>query len=389
MNAPVTLPDAGPVSVSRVQAWVFRAPIDTPVRTSFGVMTDRPAVLVRVEDPDGAFGWGEIWCNFPTCGAEHRARLVDSVLAPRLVGRSFTSPDQAYARLAGETHTLVLQTREYGPVAQALAGVDLALWDLAARRRRVPLWQLLGADRQRVPVYASGINPELAGERVAECRAAGYRAFKIKVGFNAAADLSVARAAADDLGDGEQLMLDANQAWDRDTALDMVRHLPHERLEWLEEPMPVDSPAADWTTLARASPVALAGGENLADAPGFDQSIELGALSVLQPDLCKWGGITGCYTVARRARGAGRRYCPHYLGGGIGLIASAHLLAAAGGDGLLEVDSNPNPLRRTLAQPYPAVSDGGMTLSGDPGLGVEPDLETAARWQVLHTDRHR
>ena len=79
-------------------------------------------------------------------------------------------------------------------------------------------------------------------------------------------------------------------------------------------------------------------------------------MAVVQPDVAKWGGISGCLPVARRVVAARRRYCPHYLGGGIGLLASAHLLAAVGGDGLLEVDCNPNPLREGLAEPFPALA---------------------------------
>jgi D-galactarolactone cycloisomerase len=80
----VTLPALPQERLKRVkaQAFVFRCPISTPVRTSFGNMHDRPAVFVRVEDEDGAVGWGETWCNFPSCGAEHRARLLETVVAP-------------------------------------------------------------------------------------------------------------------------------------------------------------------------------------------------------------------------------------------------------------------------------------------------------------------
>lgn len=71
------------MSVRSVEALAFRYPVATPVRTSFRVMHDRPAVFVRVEDIGGACGWGEVWCNFPTVGAEHRARLVNELLAPQ------------------------------------------------------------------------------------------------------------------------------------------------------------------------------------------------------------------------------------------------------------------------------------------------------------------
>ena len=85
-------------------------------------------------------------------------------------------------------------------------------------------------------------------------------------------------------------------------------------------------------------------GENIAGREAFATAFTEGVLNVIQPDAAKWGGITGCIAVAREAIAAKRTYCPHYLGGGIGLVASAHLLAACNG-GWLEVDSNDNPLR--------------------------------------------
>nr|WP_243463852.1 hypothetical protein [Bordetella bronchiseptica] len=81
-------------------------------------MHDRPAVLVEVEDSDGAVGWGEVWCNFPACGAEHRARLVETVLAPLLTARAFADPAQAFAHLEARTAVLAIQTGEPGPLAQ-------------------------------------------------------------------------------------------------------------------------------------------------------------------------------------------------------------------------------------------------------------------------------
>ena len=81
-------------------------------------------------------------------------------------------------------------------------------------------------------------------------------------------------------------------------------------------------------------------------------------------------------------RATGRTLCPHYLGGGIGLLASAHWLAAAGGGGWLEVDANPNPLRSSTCGPIGTVSEGKVTLADAPGLGVEPDLGRLARYAM-------
>src|SRR6478609_10598980 len=91
------------LAIARVAAHVLRWPVRVPVRTSFGTMHDRPAVLVRVEDEEGAHGWGEAWCNFPSCGAEHRARLVETVMAPLLEGEEFSGPLAAFGHLTRRT----------------------------------------------------------------------------------------------------------------------------------------------------------------------------------------------------------------------------------------------------------------------------------------------
>src|SRR5665213_1353353 len=116
-------------TVRRVEAFVFRCPIAVPVVTSFGTMRDRPMVLVRVEDDQGVVGWGEAWCNFPSVGAEHRARLVESVMAPLLEGQRFDSPEAAFKRLTEATAVLAIQSGERGPVSQAIAALDIAMWD--------------------------------------------------------------------------------------------------------------------------------------------------------------------------------------------------------------------------------------------------------------------
>lgn len=177
-------------TVRSIEAFCYRYPLAMPVVTSFGRMLDRPAVFVRAVDEDGVEGWGEAWSNFPGPGAEHRARLVNEVLAPGLVGHRFDSPLQAFEALTGGTEVLVLQCGEPGPFAQAISGIDLALWDLSARRRHLPLWRLLGGQSGRIKVYASGINPAGAAQTAEAALARGHRALKLKVGFGAETDLA-------------------------------------------------------------------------------------------------------------------------------------------------------------------------------------------------------
>ena len=357
-----------------LQAFVLRCPSPVPVRTSFGTMHDRPAVFVRAETVDGAVGWGEIWCNFPACGAEHRARLLDTVVAPLLLNQDFADPAQAYAHATRKTEVLALQSGEPGPMAQVISGVDLALWDLCARRAGLPLFRLLGGRQARVPVYASGINPEGALAVVERKHAQGYRAFKLKIGFDDAQDIANLGALRSWLGPEATLMADVNQAWDLPHALAMLPQLVAYSLAWLEEPLRTDSSLADWQQLRSQSGIPLAAGENLMGAARFAQALDSQAFGVLQPDIAKWGGISGCWPVIQTILESGTRFCPHYLGAGIGLMASAHVLAAAGGNGMLEVDANDNLLRSLLAPPFAQVEDGCITLAETPGIGVTPDL---------------
>ena len=362
-----------PVTLRTLRAHVLRWPVKTPVRTSFGVMHDRPMVLVEAIDADGVTGWGEAWCNFPSVGAEHRARLIESLLAPMVEGVGAT-PAESFDRLTAATAVLAIQSGEPGPIAQCIAGVDMALWDLAARRARQPLWRFLGGVDPVVKVYASGLNPDGPEVLAAQRQAEGYNAFKLKVGFGAERDLANLRRMRDRLGSGVALMVDANQAWTLEQAGDMSARLGEFELQWLEEPMRADTPLATWKVLAARSPVPLAAGENMAGHDAFDEALGARAFKVVQPDMAKWGGFTACLPVARRILAAGARFCPHYLGGGVGLLASAHLLAAAGGGGMLEVDANENPLRSAACGPLARPDDGQARLDEVPGLGIDPDV---------------
>jgi D-galactarolactone cycloisomerase len=376
-------------TLARVEAHVFRTPIKEPVRTSFGIMTERVAVFVRVEDSDGARGWGEIWCNFPNAAAEHRALLFADIVAPRALGRSLDDPVGLWGEIDRALHVLRVQSGDAGALSAAAAGLDLAIHDLRARKRGLPLWRALGGtDDAPLPVYASGLNPGRAAyDTVGRMRASGYRAFKIKVGFGEDVDLGSLRPVAAELQAGERLMVDANQGWDLRSACALVPKFAAFGLNWIEEPLMADRPLAEWSQVAALAPATLAGGENLRGAGPFQEMIDSGLFGVIQPDAAKWGGHSGCLPVARAALAAGRTYCPHFLGGGIGLIHSLHLLAAVRGPGLLEVDANPNPLREGILQDAFSVRDGSVTLPGGQGLGLEPDLKPLLNLRSLHIER--
>jgi len=367
--------------IRSVQAFCYRYPLATPVVTSFGRMNDRQAVFVRVEDEDGEQGWGEVWCNFPAVGAEHRTRLINEILMPMLSARAVAHPSEVFDHLSAATSVLALQCGEQGPFAQVIAGVDIAVWDLFARRARTPLWRMLGGNSGRMRVYASGINPDgcVAAVEAAMCR--GHRAFKLKIGFGARRDRGNLKELQRLIGE-RSLAVDVNQGWSLGEALVQAPALEEFGLIWLEEPLRADRPWSEWRSLREQISIPLAGGENIAGSDAFATALAEGVLSVIQPDVAKWGGITGCVAVARAVVAAKHSYCPHYLAGGIGLLASAHLLAACNG-GWLEVDSNDNPLRNDFCGAVADVSDGEIVLPEAPGLGIEPDIAAIEQYRTL------
>lgn len=343
-------------------------------------MHNRPALLVRVEDENRVFGWGEVWCNFPTVGVEHRAHLLDSIVAPILREQAWADPPAAYRELSRRLHIVALQSGEPGPVAQIIAGTDIALWDLAARRAGQPLWKMLGGT-PTIQVYASSLNPTNPEALAAKKLQEGHRAFKLKVGFGKERDCDNLRALRELVG-SLPLMIDANQAWDPDTARAMSAALAEFTPLWLEEPIAADQPLSVWQQLARDSKIPLAAGENLRGTEAFDAALGSAAFGVIQPDIGKWGGFTGCLEVGRKALARRVTFCPHWLGGGIGLAASLHLKAAVGGPGYVEVDANPNPLREPGVIPAFKVHEGKITLNDIPGLGVAPNLAAIEPYRV-------
>ena len=151
---------------------------------------------------------------------------------------------------------------------------------------------------------------------------------------------------------------------------------------WLEEPIASDQPLSVWQQLARDCDIALAAGENLRGLDAFDAALGAAAFGAIQPDLGKWGGFSGCLEVGKMARARGVMFCPHWFGGGIGLAASLHLMAAVGGPGYVEVDANTNPLRELGVIPLLKLDEGKIALSDIPGLGVVPNLAAIEAYRV-------
>lgn len=373
------------LKIREAAAYVYQMKLQNPVVSSFSAMQKRMSLFIKLVDESGLRGWGEIWCNFPEDGGKHRAKVFASVFAPLLLGAEFQSPSQAVDCLFKNTQILSLQCGETGTFSHILAGIDIALWDIFAKQQGKPLYRAISdsmAADGKVHTYASGLNPDDCVDVIKNKRSEGYANFKVKIGFGIVRDCSIIESCLSELQSGESLAVDVNQKYVLQEAVKNLSILNNYPLIWIEEPIQCNSSIEMWHKLSKLSKNPLAVGENIYGYKAFNTLLHSDTVSVFQPDVGKWGGITGCHAVGSAALKAGKRYCPHYFGGAIGQLASAHLLAGVGGDGLLEVDSNDNPLRESVFPDFPKCENGMLALPDAPGLGLEPSLDMIAPYLV-------
>ena len=354
----------------RVRFFRYRPP--NPLVSSIGRRRFRLLCLVELTAASGQVGVGESWVNFPSWVAAERHATITEGIAPLLVGRDAADVIGTQQRLWADLAPIGRQGGIAGAVSQALSGVDLALWDLLGKDRGLPVYRMLGGGRQRVPVYASGLGPQLDENRVHTLMARGIGAFKIKVGFGHAEDYTQVARLRQLVGDGGRIMVDANQGWQTpNEALLAIRKLAPLGLEWVEEPLPAD----DWEGMAYVtsrSPVPISAGENLYGRAAFARWAHRRAFNIAQPDLTKVGGFTEAWAITQMMPAYGLAWAPHFLGGAVGLAATCHLFALVPGGIAVELDSNPNALRDGIAAlPFPAaVEDGHIVLPDTPGWGL-------------------
>ena len=364
-------------------------PVDRPVVTAFGRMDTRHAVLVELCDADGRTGLGESWVNFPYWAPFERVVAFEHGFHPYLGGRDVGGLAEFSAAMYRAFAGPAEQSGTAGPLLCGLSAVELALYDLAARRANLPLHRFLFANpASEVRVYASGINPPLPFDLIDAHLAKGVTLFKLKLGFDDASDRANLAALRRHLPATARIAVDVNRGWSFDQALRWLDLLADYEVEWLEEPLrPADEPRlADLCALGKV-PIAL--GENImmpppcgAAAPGCVGAASVVAHApppasrrfadlpchILQPDLSKYTPISVALSLLPAALRAGKRIIPHFLGCAPGLAASLHF-ASGLPDPLCELDINPNPLRTDLLDPPFDIVGGKIRLPDIPGLG--------------------
>lgn len=367
-------------AIAALRTTAVRVPLRIETSFSTRAVRDREYLIVELRDADGASGVG--YCYTGTTGGRWLATAVDDLIAPLLDGRDV---DDAEGNWDAVYRELLLLGRR-GGLLRALSAVDIACWDLRARREGVPLWRLLGGSPEPLHAYASG-GYYRAGdplgqvsEEIARHRARGFRDYKMKVGGLPLAD-DVARVAAarEALEPGARLALDANNAWATvEDALEAAEAFAPHGIWWLEEPFLPDD-VAGHAELARKAPMPIATGEIEATHWAFDELIGQQAATILQADAGVCGGITEWLRIARSAADAGLELAPHWH-------ANLHVQVGAAVGNLLTIeyfalDEDVFNFEALVTEPL-VVEGGYIRLPEGPGLGFDFDPDAVTRYRM-------
>jgi L-alanine-DL-glutamate epimerase-like enolase superfamily enzyme len=371
---------------------------DPPYGSAGGMQARRGSLLVEIETDERVTGIGEAGV-----GGGATTGVIERVLRPMLIGEDPLLIEALWQKMFARTR----QFGRRGIVMNAISGIDIALWDIAGKVAKLPLYRLLGGCRDRVEAYANGgfyqegkSVDELAGEAEGY-RARGFKGMKMKVGRNPSTqthlrhlvdhaelcevepeeDITRVAAVRRALGPRAKLMVDVNCAWSPAFAIEMGRAMEPHKLYWIEEPVATDDIDGS-AMVADALATPIAGYETEIGLNGFRELIARGAVDIVQPDIAWSGGFSECRRIAAFAQAHHRMVAPHAFASAVTLAASLHFIVSIPNGLVLEFDQNPNGLRdELLKEPIRIDTDGMIRLPELPGLGIELDPKAIERYR--------
>jgi L-alanine-DL-glutamate epimerase-like enolase superfamily enzyme len=361
----------------------FPVPPEHRVALGIGTAVKRDAVVVKVTTAGGLVGWGE-----SHHGRAHTAvaKLIETTLKQLVLGMDAADVVGVWKKIYDK------QLASHGMGAGtclAMSGIDMALWDIRGKAAGMPLYRLLGGARRPVSAYAGGVSlgyqpPAQLIEELKRSLDAGYRAVKLRVGDSVKRDLERIRAVRKACGDELVILTDANIGYSVEDVRQVMPGMDELNVAWLEEPFP----AHDYRSYRMAKGFGrtpLAAGENHYTRFEFNRVIEDGAITILQPDLSKTGGITEALRIAAMASAYKLPIHPHSSMTGLNHAATIHFLAAIDNGGYFEGDvSKSNKFRDELVSNAGTVDkDGNVWPLDKPGLGVEVNEGFLARHPAI------
>ena len=339
-------------------------------------------VIIRIRTDEGLEGIGEADASPEVVKSIIDAPFSHSIacgLRELLIGEDPLDTDRIWSKMYRRT----MYYGRRGVVITAMAGVDLALWDLKGKLFNQPIWRLLGGrHHDRIPAYASilfGRDGSETREIAQRWREAGYGAIKFgwePMGESEALDLELVRGGRQGIGDENTLLIDAGCVWDAKTALRRAEAFNEFGIGWLEEPLEQDD-IDGYVWLRDRSPVLIAAGEGECGRAAFRPWIDRHALDVYQVDLAR-NGFTEAAYIRQRVEEAGARLCNHCYKTPISVAACLHWISTCKNAFIFEDCVEDSPLRHELTQEKLQAVDGRIAVPNGPGLGItlnEPFVE--------------
>ena len=335
--------------------------------------------LVRLESDTGHVGWGE--AQAPV-GARATKALVEDLCRPVVLGRDPFDVEFLWYRLYSAM-------RERGHITgfyvDALAGIDLALYDLLGQVLDKPVYKLIGgAFRNQVQIYAGlgGTEPATVAQAAAtHVETYGYRALKLHLRSATPELLAIVQAVRERVGPAIELMVDIHMLRDVSGAIELGRGLEALGVRWLESPCQPEDVRGQ-AEIARALDMQVATGEWLRTVWEWRQWIEARAFDVAMPDIARTGLSEG-KRIAALCDSFNLPIAPHVGGGGIlSVAASIHYAAAIPNFQILEHSHTAHATKGRIAKAYPEPANGLFLLDDKPGLGVEIDEAQVAAYSV-------
>jgi D-galactarolactone cycloisomerase len=371
------------MKITSIEARPLASPLQERLRWGAMTVGVKGGIVVRIRTDEGLEGIGEAGFSaefFPTVGP------VIHQLAPLILGEDPRDIGALWQRMFDATH----MWGRRGVETYALSGIDIALWDLMGKITGQPVYRLLGGCKSRVRAYLA---PSLKAdeETIAECVQAvadGATAVKLRLGPEATAGVRLVSGVREAVGDRLELMVDANMAFDRRTALEVARELERLDVSWFEEPIlsrSLSQYVEDHSWLADRVSMRLSGGESLFTRYEYLELLERRTFDVLQPDCTGVGGISEAKRVADMASAWNLTCVPHIAsssGTGIALAAGLHLILACQNAPLIEFDPYGGPGWDGLLVEPLAVRNGWVEAPDAPGLGVELTPDAFERFDV-------
>ncbi|HYM25149.1 MAG TPA: mandelate racemase/muconate lactonizing enzyme family protein [Vicinamibacterales bacterium] len=364
--------------IVRAEVRLARVPVDPPRGDAIQEFDALELPIVELVDAAGRRGVG-FGYTIGTGGTAIAALISDDLL-PRIVGEDALNVGSLTTKLRSHVHALTPGCIS----SNALAAIDIALWDLAAHRAMVPLHVLLGGAKDRVRLYNTDVGwlnrglDEMVDLSKRAVQRDGFTALKLKVGKDDAdEDVERVTRVREAVGPKTTLMIDANQKWTVDQAITRAKKLERCDLYWLEEPL--DATDLDgFARLGRHTNIARAGGESLYSPAAFHEVVRRGALDILQPDVARVGGIAAAIDVCRLAAAAHLPVAPH-----VSPELSVTVACAVPNSVFVEYIPQMEPI---LARPLDR-RDGYAYPFDAPGHGIEFDEEALDRFTTWPKSR--